>query len=57
MLVKMNLGGKSTKGLRSTLQINREIKKILTEQKLPSGYLRLYSRYLVKVQEFWKNKN
>lgn len=57
MLVKMNLGGKSTNGLSSTLKINKEIKKILTEQNLPSGYLRLYSRYLVKVQEFWKNKS
>jgi glycosyltransferase involved in cell wall biosynthesis len=57
MLVKMNLGGKSTKGISSTLKINKEIKKILTEQQMPSSYLRLYSRYIIKVQEFWKNKN
>jgi glycosyltransferase involved in cell wall biosynthesis len=57
MLVRMNLGGKSTNGLRSTLKINKELKQILAEQKLPSGYLRLYSRYLLKVQEYWKNKN
>ncbi len=56
MLVKMNLGGKSTRGISSTIQINKEIKQILTEQKMPSSYLRLYARYFVKVQEFWKKK-
>lgn len=56
MLVKMNLGGKSTKGITSTIKINKEIKKILTEQQMPSSYLRLYSRYIIKVQEFWKKK-
>jgi glycosyltransferase involved in cell wall biosynthesis len=57
MLVRMNMGGKSTKGLSSTIRINKEIKQILKEHKMPSGYLRLYSRYFIKVQEFWKNKN
>lgn len=56
MLVRMNMGGKSTKGLSSTIRINKEIKQILKEHKMPSGYLRLYSRYFIKVQEFWKNK-
>ncbi|MBY0476827.1 MAG: glycosyltransferase [Chitinophagaceae bacterium] len=56
MLVKMNLGGKSTRGISSTIQINKEIKQILTEQKMPSSYLRLYARYFIKVQEFWKKK-
>jgi glycosyltransferase involved in cell wall biosynthesis len=56
MLVRMNMGGKSTKGLSSTLKINKEIKQILKEHKMPSGYLRLYSRYFIKVQEYWKNK-
>jgi glycosyltransferase involved in cell wall biosynthesis len=57
MLVRMNLGGKSTKGIASTIRINKEIKQILKEHKMPSSYLRLYSRYIIKVQEFWKNKN
>ncbi len=57
MLVKMNLGGKSTRGISSTLKINKEIKQILTEQKIPSSYLRLYARYFLKVQEYWKKKN
>lgn len=56
MLVRMNMGGKSTKGISSTIQINKEIKQILTEQKIPSSYLRLYARYFIKVQEFWNKK-
>lgn len=56
MLVRMNMGGKSTNGLSSTFKINRELKRILKENKMPSSYLRLYSRYFIKVQEFWKNK-
>jgi glycosyltransferase involved in cell wall biosynthesis len=57
MLVRMNTGGKSTRGLQSTIKINKELKQILTEHGLPSSYLRLYSRYLIKVQEYWKMKN
>jgi len=52
MLVKMNLGGKSTSGISSTLRINKEIKQILREQQLPSSYLRLYARYFIKVLEY-----
>jgi glycosyltransferase involved in cell wall biosynthesis len=57
MLVRMNLGGRSTKGIASTIKINKEIKQILKEHKMPSSYFRLYSRYVIKVQEYWKNKN
>lgn len=57
MLVKMNLGGKSTNGISSTVKINKEIKQTLKEHKLPSGYLRLYARYFLKVQEYWKTKS
>lgn len=54
MMVRMNLGGKSTSGIRSTLKINQEIKQILTEQQLPASYWRLYARYLIKLQEYWR---
>jgi glycosyltransferase involved in cell wall biosynthesis len=57
MMVKMNMGGKSTSGIKSTIRINRELKKILTEHKMPSSYFRLYARYFIKVQEYWKRKN
>ncbi|HEX4957159.1 MAG TPA: glycosyltransferase family 2 protein [Lacibacter sp.] len=56
MLVRMNMGGKSTRGLASTIKINQELKRILKEHKMPASYLRLYARYVIKVQEFWKNK-
>lgn len=56
MMVRMNMGGKSTNGIRSTIKINKELKRILTENKMPSSYLRLYSRYFIKVQEYWKRK-
>lgn len=56
MLVKMNMGGKSTNGLSSTLRINKEIKQILKDHQLPSSYVRLYARYFVKVWEFGRRK-
>ncbi len=56
MMVRMNMGGKSTSGIKSTIRINRELKKILAEHKMPSSYLRLYSRYFIKIQEYWKRK-
>lgn len=56
MLVKMNLGGKSTNGISSTIRINRELKQVLKEQQLSSGYLKLYARYFIKIQEYWKRK-
>lgn len=58
MLVKMNMGGKSTRGISSTIKINRELRKILKEHKISSSYLHLYARYFIKVQELWRrNKN
>jgi glycosyltransferase involved in cell wall biosynthesis len=56
MLVKMNMGGKSTRGISSTIKINRELKQILKEHKISSSYLHLYARYFIKVQEFWRKK-
>ena len=56
MLVKMNMGGKSTNGISSTIKINKELKRILSEHKLPSSYIRLYSRYFIKVSEFLRTK-
>jgi glycosyltransferase involved in cell wall biosynthesis len=57
MLVRMNMGGKSTKGVSSTIKINNELKRILSENKMPSSYLRLYARYFIKIKEFWINKH
>jgi glycosyltransferase involved in cell wall biosynthesis len=56
MFVKMNTGGTSTRGISSTYKINKEIRQILREHQIPSSYWHLYSRYLIKIQEFWKRK-
>ena len=55
LMVSMNLGGKSTSGLKSTFKINREIRKVLKEHGIQSSYLRLYARYFIKVREFFYN--
>ena len=53
ILVLMNLGGKSTSGLSSTFKINRENRKVLREHRIKSSFLHLYSRYLIKIKEFF----
>lgn len=53
LMIEMNVGGKSTSGLSSTLKINREIRQVLKEHKIPSSYLHLYSRYFIKIKEFF----
>jgi glycosyltransferase involved in cell wall biosynthesis len=50
-MVKMGLGGKSTRNLRSTLVINQEIKKACKINGLYTNYLMLYSKYFYKVRE------
>lgn len=56
MLVKMNMGGRSTNGIKSTLTINRELRQILREHRVPTSYLHLYARYFIKVQEYWRKR-
>lgn len=56
MLVKMNMGGRSTNGIKSTLTINRELRQILREHNVSSSYLHLYARYFIKVQEYWRRR-
>jgi glycosyltransferase involved in cell wall biosynthesis len=53
LMIEMNVGGKSTSGLSSTLKINREIRRVLKEHNISSSYLHLYSRYFIKIKEFF----
>jgi glycosyltransferase involved in cell wall biosynthesis len=53
LMIQMNVGGKSTSGLSSTLKINKEIRKVLKEHGIRSSYLHLYSRYFLKMKEFF----
>lgn len=52
LMVKMNLGGKSTNGIRTTLKINKEVKKACLLNSLSTNYIMLYSRYFKKIFEF-----
>ena len=45
VLVKMRMGGLSTRGLRSTLAINKEILRACRENGIPSNYLKILSRF------------
>ncbi len=53
LMIEMNVGGKSTSGLSSTLKINKEIRKVLKAHGIRSSYLHLYSRYFLKIREFF----
>ena len=52
VLVKMRLGGSSTKGWRSTLTLNREVLRACRENGIPSNYLKILSKYPAKALEF-----
>lgn len=52
IMVYMNLGGVSTKGFKSTMLLNREVKRACVENGLSSNFLKLYSKYFFKILEF-----
>lgn len=52
----MNLGGKSTKGIRSTVKINQEIVKACRQNNISTNYFKLYSRYFFKIKEYFSKK-
>lgn len=55
-LVKMLIGGKSTKGIKSTILLNKEIKMACDLNGIKTTYFNIYSKYLFKIFEFiiWK---
>jgi glycosyltransferase involved in cell wall biosynthesis len=48
----MNMGGTSTSGIKSTIQINKEIKKAFSNNSIRTSYILIYSKYLFRVSEF-----
>ena len=52
VLVKMRLGGISTRGWRSTLTLNREVLRACRQNGIPSNYLKILSKYPAKLLEF-----
>lgn len=49
---KMRMGGRSTRGLKSLIILNREIARGCRENDLNSNYFMIYSKYLFKPFEF-----
>jgi glycosyltransferase involved in cell wall biosynthesis len=52
VLVKMRLGGSSTRGWRSTITLNQEVLRACRENGIPSNYLKILSKYPAKALEF-----
>lgn len=52
IMVYMNLGGVSTNGFKSIFLLNREVKRACEENGLNTNYLKLYSKYFLKILEF-----
>lgn len=52
ILVRMRLGGISTRGWRSTVTLNREVLRACRQNGIDSSYLKILSKYPAKVLEF-----
>ena len=52
VLVKMRLGGISTRGLASTLTLNREVLRACRENGIATNYFKILSKYPAKLLEF-----
>lgn len=52
ILVKMRMGGISTKGWRSTVTLNKEVLRACRENGISSSYLKILSKYPAKALEF-----
>ena len=49
VIIKMRTGGASTKNMRSTLILNREIVRACAENDIKTNYFRVYFKYLTKL--------
>lgn len=52
VLVKMRMGGKSTKNLNSNWILNREILRACSENGIKTNMLKIFSKYLSKIFQF-----
>jgi glycosyltransferase involved in cell wall biosynthesis len=52
VLIKMRMGGISTKGWRSTLTLNKEVLRACRENGINTNYLKILSKYPAKALEF-----
>jgi glycosyltransferase involved in cell wall biosynthesis len=53
VFVRMREGGLSTRGIRSTVRITREIRRACSEQGIATNYLKLLSRFPEKMLEYY----
>ncbi len=56
VIVKMRTGGLSTGGWRSTLTLNREVIRACRENNIPTNWLKLMSKYPLKMLEFMRDR-
>ena len=54
VLVRMRTGGISTSGLRNTLLLNQEVLRACRENAINSNWIKILSKYPLKLIEFWK---
>ena len=54
VIVKMRVGGASTRSLRSTWILNREILRACAENGIPTNILKVYSKYFRKVMQIFE---
>lgn len=52
VLVRMQMGGVSTRGLRATLRLNQEILRACRENGVTTNYFKIYTKYPAKLLEF-----
>lgn len=53
VFVRMQTGGVSTSGLRSSVILNREVRRALLENKIKTNYLMILSKYPRKIMELY----
>ena len=53
---KMRIGGASTKNFKSIYLLNKEIKRACLENKIYTNYFMIYSKYFIKIFEFFNFK-
>ncbi len=54
VIVKMRTGGRSAKNFKSNWILNREIIRACAENGIKTNYLKIYSKYFIKVFELWE---
>lgn len=57
ILVRMRMGGISTSGIRSTILLNKEVRRACRENGISTNYAKILSKYPLKALEMLRNGN